>query len=562
MYTWCVTKPWTLARQLLVLQLVLVGLLVGAGVALAYLDAGRATDDNARETAVAVAESVADSPSVTAALATPDPSRDLQPFTEQVRADTGIDFITIMDPNGIRFTHPDPARIGEPFIGNTETALEGRTFTETYTGTLGPSVRAVVPVFGEDGEVVALVAAGITVEAISAEFRERLVPLAAVATGVLLVGVAGSYLVSFRLGRQTRGAAPAELREMFEYYEAILHSVREGLVLVGSDGRIVLCNDAARDLLGLPADVRGTPVADLGLAEDLAAAFTATEPRSDELHLTDTRLLLVNSVPVRSRDRRMGNAVTFRDHTDLQNLTGELDTVRGFAESLRSQAHESANRLHAVISLIELGRVDRAVALATAELETAQQLTDRVVGAVAEPVLAALLLGKLSEASERGVELVLTADTAMQDSGEHIDARDLITILGNLIDNAMDAAVEHAAERAPQVTVTVRSEPGELFVRVADTGPGVVEQAEIFRRGWSTKPAAETGRGLGLALVGQAVRRYGGVIEVANGNAANESAANEGAPRAGALNGSAAEGAATGNGGAVFTVRLPISSDR
>jgi two-component system, CitB family, sensor kinase len=546
-YTWGVTKPWTLARQLLALQLVLVALLVGGGAAVAYHYAGRATDDKARQAVLAVAETVADSPSVTAALATPDPSRDLQPFAEQVRADTGVDFITIMDTDGIRFTHPDPDRIGEPFIGNIDDALAGRPFTETYTGTLGPSVRAVVPVFDEDGDVVALVAAGITVEAIAAEFNERLLPLAAVAAAVLLVGVAGSYLVSARLRRQTRGVAPAELRDMFEYYEAILHSVKEGLVLVGSDGRVVLCNDAAGDLLGLPADVRDTPAADLGLTDELAAAFTSPEARSDELHLTESRLLLVNSMPVRSGDRRMGNAVTLRDHTELQNLTGELDTVRGFADTLHAQAHESANRLHAVISLIELGHVDRAVALATAELETAQELTDRVVGAVAEPVLAALLLGKLSEASERGVDLVLTADTAMQDSGEGVDPRDLITILGNLIDNAMDAAVEHAAERAPTVTVTVRSDAGELFVRVADSGPGVADRAAIFRRGWSTKPAAENGRGLGLALVGQAVRRYGGDIEVANGSAANDDASDD----------SASDG-----GGAVFTVRLPISSSR
>ncbi|PRY59790.1 sensor histidine kinase regulating citrate/malate metabolism [Glycomyces artemisiae] len=525
-----VTKRWTLARQLLALQLVLVGVLVGVGTALAYADAQRAVDANARDKVLAVASTVADSPAVTDALATSLPSRDLQPFTERVRADTEVDFITIMDRDGVRFTHPDPAQIGRHFIGNTEPALEGRPFTETYAGTLGPSVRAVVPVFGEDGDVVALVAVGITVEAISAELNERLLPLAAVAAGVLAVGVTGSYFVSARLSRQTRGVAPGELRDMFEYYQAILHSVREGLVLVGRDGRIALCNSAARDLLGLPDSPRGTPVADLGLAEDLAATFTSPEPRSDELHLTDTRLLLVNTVPVRSGDRRMGNAVTLRDHTELQNLTGELDTVRGFAESLRSQAHESANRLHAVISLIELGRTDRAVALATAELEVAQQLTDRVVGAVSEPVLAALLLGKLSEASERGVDLELTADTAMQETDGEVDARDLITILGNLIDNAMDAAVEGAAERAPSVAVTIRTDAGELFVRVADSGAGIADEADIFRRGWSTK--GETGRGLGLALVGQAVRRLGGAIEVANDE------------------------------GAVFTVRVPLSSVR
>ncbi|MEU6646973.1 sensor histidine kinase [Saccharomonospora sp. NPDC046836] len=524
-------KGWSLARQLLVLQLVLVSVLVIGGVVLAYADAVQATDNKAADEVVSVAVTLADSPSVRDALAEPDPSQVLQPVAERVRMDTGVDFITIMSLNGIRYTHPNAALIGKRFLGNTAQAQQGRAFTETYTGTLGPSVRAVAPVFDDGHRVVAMVAVGITVDAISAELRERLLLVFAVAGGVLVVGVAGSFLVSARLRRQTRGVAPAELSSMFEYYRAILHSVREGLVLVGRDGRVVLCNDAARELLFLDGEIRGRPVAELGLAADLVSAFTATEPRDDELHITETRVLLVNVAPVRSEDAAMGNVVTLRDHTELQSLTGELDTVRGFAESLRSQAHESANRLHAVVSLVELGKVEQAVELATAELETAQQLTDRVVGAVAEPVLAALLLGKSSEASERGVELVLTEDTAMQDTGARIDSRDLITILGNLIDNGFDAAIERAAERAPRVTVTVRADPDELFLRVADTGPGIAPGAaeDIFRRGWSTKPdGGAAGRGLGLALVGQAVRRHGGTIEVTN------------------------------TAGAVFTVRIPL----
>ncbi|PXY19330.1 sensor histidine kinase [Prauserella muralis] len=527
-------RGWSLARQLLLLQVVLVGALVGGGAALAYADAAQAAEDKAAEEVTAVAATLAGSPGVRSAVQDRDPSVRLQPVAERVRADTGVDFITIMNPRGIRYTHPNPALIGRRFLGHTGPALRGRLFTETYTGTLGPSVRAVAPVLdrtdGGERRVVALVAAGITVQAISAELGERIEALLAVAGGVLVVGLGGSYLVSARLRRQTRGVAPAELSEMFEYYQAILHSVREGLVLVGRDGRVVLCNDAARELLALPRDVSGVPVAELGLAADLAATFTATEPRSDELHVTETRVLLVNTMPVRSADHAMGNVVTLRDHTELQTLTGELDTVRGFAESLRSQAHESANRLHAVVSLVELGRTDQAVRLATEELETAQQLTDRVVGAVSEPVLAALLLGKSSEASERGVELVLTDDTVVADTELGVDSRDLITILGNLIDNAVDAAIEGSAGRGARVTVTVRADDGELLLRVADSGPGIAAGTanEIFRKGWSTKPGGERGRGLGLALVGQAVRRHGGTVEVGN------------------------------HDGAVFTVRIPL----
>ncbi|SFP43498.1 PAS domain-containing protein [Actinomadura madurae] len=635
---WAMPGRWSLARQLLVLQAAIVGLLVAAGAILAYLDSGRAADDTARQTVTALASSIADSQNVQAALATPQPSRLLQPYAERVRHDTGVDFITIMTPAGIRYTHPNPSRIGGTFVGNTAPAVAGRTFSETYTGTLGPSVRAVAPVFGEDGRVVALVSVGITIRAISAELRQRLISLAVVAAVVLAVGMAGSYLVSARLRRQTRGVAPDELRQMFDYYEAILHAVREGLLILDRTGRVVLCNDAARDLLDLtphpanptapasatpakrratapatkaptnptegpvkksgalrgtktaaepgvePAerrdvpygtgaaanpggepverrgvvrgadsvakgrvggrservegrtrgvvaagDVQGRLVTELGLPEELVATLMSAEPRSDEIHVGDTRVLVVNTSPVRSRDRAMGNVVTLRDHTELQGLTGELDTVRGFAESLRSQAHEAANRLHTVVSLVELGRPEQAVEFATAELETAQRLTDRVVGSVTEPVLAALLLGKSAEAGERGVELVIAEDAVIE---AVIEPRDLVTILGNLIDNAVDAAIEGAVHRPPRVVVAAREEEGELVLEVSDSGPGVDPSAvpAMFRRGWTTKSSGgPVGHGLGLALVGQAVRRHGGEVAVGAGR----------------------------ESGAVFTVRLP-----
>lgn len=542
---------WSLARRLLVLQAVVVGLLVVVGTALAGLDARRAAHDRAEQTVTAVAESIADSPNLREALDRPDPTSVLQPYTELIRHDTGIDFVTIMAPDGTRYTHPEPARIGGRFVGNTAPALAGRTFSETYTGTLGPSVRTVAPVFGdaasgERGRVVALVAVGITVREIAAEFEERLLSLALVAVAVLGVGIAGSYLISARLRRQTRGVAPRELREMFDYYEAILHAVREGLLLTDRSGRVVLYNDAARDLLGLPpaGRARGRPAADLGLPDALTAALVSPAPRSDEIHVGDTRVLVVNTSPVRSGDRAMGNVVTLRDHTELQGLTGELDTVRGFAESLRSQAHEAANRLHTVVSLVELGRPEQAVEFATSELAAAQRLTDRVVGAVGEPVLAALLLGKSAEAAERGVELDLGADSALDGPAGGIEPRDLVTILGNLIDNAVDAAIAGAGRRPPRVTVTVRSEPDALVLTVADSGPGVDPAAvpDLFRRGWTTKDAGDdaVGRGLGLALVGQAVRRNGGTVEVGGGGT----------------------GASTdrdgGESGAEFTVRLPV----
>ncbi|WP_326644697.1 sensor histidine kinase [Nonomuraea fuscirosea] len=481
-------RRWSLAGQMLVLQLLVVAVTVAGGAVLALVQAREVLTEDAGRTASAVALSVAVSPDVLAALDEPDPSLRLQPYAERVRLATGVDFITIMRPDGTRYTHPNPAEIGKRFLGHTGRALAGETFTETYTGTLGASRRAVTPVVS-GGRVRALVSAGITIDRISARLRDQLAWGALVIALALSLGAAGTWLVTARLRRQTHGLGPVELGRIHEHHDAVLHAVREGLLLVGKDGTLTLCNDAARQLLGLPADAEGRHVGEMGLGELLTGA-------EERVHLVGDRVLAVNSAA-----SRLGTVVTVRDHTELQALTGQLDAERGFADSLRSAAHEAANRLHTVITLVELGRTEQAVALGTAELRAAQELTDRVVGSVREPVLAALLLGKSAEAAERGAELVISQDSELDDPG--LDPRELVTIVGNLIDNALDAA--------GRVEVRLRGGEEEVVIRVADDGPGPADLA-AFEKGWTTKG---DGHGLGLALVGQAVRRLGGSIEMA-----------------------------------------------
>ncbi|MFB8126133.1 ATP-binding protein [Streptomyces bacillaris] len=543
------TRPRSLAGQLFAMQVVLIAAVVAGCAVFAYVSGSAQAEQTAARQVRAAALAVADSPSVREAIRTPDPSAVLQPYAEQVRRDTGIAFITIMDTDRKRWTHPDTAQIGATFLGHTEEALAGATFTETYTGTLGPSIRVVTPV--RDGEeIIGLVSAGITVDRVSSQVREQLGALALAAGGALALGGLGTYVINARLRRHTHGMNAAELSRLHDYHQATLHAVREGLLMLDGQRRIALINDAGRELLGLDPETEavGRTVAELNLPAPLTGALLASEARVDELHLTAERVVVVNTRPVVGGERR-GTVVTLRDHTELQALTGELDSERGFTQALRSQAHEAANRLHTVVSLIELGRVEEAVEFATAELELAQVLTDRVVGAVEEPVLAALLLGKAAQANERGVELELAEDSLIDDGAlpPSLAQRDLVTILGNLIDNAVEAASEGSEgdtmegavpvqRTAPQggagrarVTVTALADDRELLLRVSDTGAGIgpEEADEVFRRGWSTHGA---GRGLGLALVRQAAHRNGGSVEL------------DRAPE----------------GGARFTVRLPL----
>ncbi|WP_127502105.1 sensor histidine kinase [Actinoplanes solisilvae] len=499
----------SIARQLFILQVLVVTALVAIGTAGAVLLARDDAEQAAVDQVIGIAQAVAHSPTVLEAVRGPNPSTVLQPYTESVRLATETDFIVVMAPDRTRFTHTKPELIGHPFIGSIQKALDGGTVVETSVGTLGESVRTVVPV-RDGGRVIALVSVGITTEAINENLLRR-TPAVAVPTALaLLLAACGSWLLSRRLRRQTHGLGPAEMTRMYEYHDAVLHSVREGLVVADRAGQVTLVNDEGRRLLGddLPPEIK--------------ELLASKAPVADEPVLAGDRILIANQRVIRSEGQTVGTVLTLRDHTELRALTGELDSVRGLTEALRSQAHEAANRLHTVLTMVELGRTEEAVRLATAELEVAQQLTDQVVGAVSEPALAALLLGKSAQAAERGVQLVV--DDASRLGGTPLPGRDLLTVVGNLVDNALEAVA--GTEPPREVTVLVVESDGEVVVRVGDTGPGL-SAVRAFQRGWSTKAA---GRGLGLALVKQVADRHGGSIDV---------------------------GAAPG-GGALITVRLPV----
>ncbi|MFF0814793.1 ATP-binding protein [Rhodococcus sp. NPDC003318] len=507
------SRPGSLARQVLVLQLLVLAVVVLAGSALAVVDERRDADAAARREVIAVAESLAGAASTAQALRSPDPTAVLQPEAEAISAATGMDFIVVMAPDRTRYTHPDTSLIGKQFAGTIDRALAGEPFTETYNGSLGPSIRSVVPVYA-DGQVVGLVSAGVTRERIGEQFLRGLPLVLVLTAGALALAALGSALLSRRVRRQTLGLAPAELRALYEHHDAVLHSIHEGLLVFGAGSDTAeIVNDEARRLLALPDG----PVTRADLPPSLRDLDSATV--RGEIHLTGDRVLVVNQDAVRFDGRRIGTVITLRDQTELQSVTGELDSMRLFTESLRAQAHESANRLHTVVTMVELGRADEAVAFATAELELSQHLIDRLTEAVHDPALLALLLGKVNQATERGVDLTVTDDTALP-SPAPLTARELLTVVGNLVDNAIDAAsgepINAAAGDAtdrerPWVEVTVVGDDTGLDIRVADSGPGMTadEFAAASRRGYSTK---DDHHGLGLALVTQVVTRHGGTV--------------------------------------------------
>ncbi|TFD90788.1 sensor histidine kinase [Cryobacterium serini] len=530
-------KEWSIARRLFfahALFIVVLTVFVGTAFFVDARDQGYAATGNRM---LAVATAIADSPLVLAASQSADPSGSLQPYALELSDDAGLDFITIMAPNRTRWTHPTDAEIGKKYIGAIEPALSGTTFTEISTGTLGPSVRAVVPVTDADGTVRALVAVGTTTSNITIALNARLPSVLGLALGLLASGSVVTWLLGRYLRRVTLGWGPERLAQLFVYYDSVLHSVREGLVLVDLRGDLVLYNDQASRLLGIPprpaagTDERPPTLNELSLPPSLGELLRSGRTAHDEIHLTGTRVLVVSQEPAiasstsatRPKSAPMGFVATIRDHTDLQNLGSELQSMQTLSDALRAQTHEHSNRLHTIVSLMELGRTDQALDFATKDLELSQQLADEMVGSVDEPVISALIMGKSAQANELGIALTVTASGTLAQSG--LSIQDLVTVLGNLVDNALDAAVAGPDPR--RVSVTVSSTEQAVVIEVADSGRGVAPEIidDVLRLGFSTKGAGAHeageepgrsigGRGLGLALVRQAVTRLGGTITI------------------------------------------------
>lgn len=509
--------------------MIVLGALV-VGVIASVLVARHRLEDEYGHRALAIAESVAAVPTVRDALTGAGPTSAVQPLAESIRKSSGATFVVVMDRAGVRLSHPDPLLIGQK-VDDLGPGLDGQPWIGPDNGALGPSVRAKAPVFGTGGSVVGVVSVGFQNDLVQAALSQELPAVAITLGSALALAGAGSLLLARHVKRRTFGLEPAEIGHLLEHREAILHGIREGTIATDLKGRITLVNDEAGALLGAgPASV-GRRVDDVLPPGRVREMLLGGSGGPDEVVMAGDRVLVANCMPVVARSGVIGHVVTLRDRTELEGVLRELDSVRSLTDALRAQAHEFSNRLHTLAGLVELGRYDEAMRLIMEETATQQELAETLARRVEHPVIGALLLAKSIVAAERGIDLRLTDDTLV--SGDLGDPRVLVTIVGNLLDNAFDAVSSVPAGRPRVVELMMRVAGETLMIDVRDSGPGVDPAlgAAIFTEGVSSKAAAGRQRGLGLALVRQAVERRGGVVDVVN------------------------------DAGAVFRVRLPVSGE-
>ncbi|WP_173456698.1 SpoIIE family protein phosphatase [Streptomyces sp. NRRL S-31] len=351
-------SPRSVAGQVFLLQVALVVLLVLCAVVALVLQSKRDTTAEATRRSIAVAQTFAHAPGVVEALRLPDPSRVLQPLTEAGRKAAGVDFIVVMDTHGIRYTHPVAARIGERFVGAIEPSLAGRVHTESVRGPLGREVQATVPVDDTHGKVVGLVAAGMKVKNVTGALARQLPIIFAAGGCALLLSTGGTALVGRRLRRQTHSLAPDEMSRMYQHHDTVLHSVREGVLIIASDGRLLLANDEARRLLALPADAEGRLVRQLpGLDPGVMELLASGREAGDEVHFAQGRLLAVNQRPTDGAGGPGGTVVTLRDCTELQALSGRAEAAGERLELLYDAGLRIGTTLDVVRTADELARV-------------------------------------------------------------------------------------------------------------------------------------------------------------------------------------------------------------
>jgi sensor histidine kinase regulating citrate/malate metabolism len=520
------SRRHTLAGELLVLQLAIVVLVLFA-VAAVSLAQSKATFDRVEGRRVtALAEEMAGNPLLRTQLVRPAPAETLAPLLQTRLTQSNVTSVTVADEHGEIVAATNPTLVGTllPVDGTSVSHARG------WSGELSvDGVRELVaqaPVLSVEPTHIGEHLGTVMIGRASPTAWQRLNGASSYLLAYLgiasVLGVAGSWLLARRIKRQTLGLEPREIAGLAEHREAMLFGIAEGVIALDPQLRLTLVNEVGRRLLRLPEDCVGMSLADLGIEGRLYDVLAGTggehgTERRDEVVVRRGRVLVMNRMDVTKDGRRLGSVTTLRDRTELAQLERELGSFRSSTELLRAQAHEFSNQLHTISGLIQIGEHDEVVRYVRALRKHRESLDLTLTSRVRDRAVAALLMAKSALAAERRVQLRISERTAL-DRLEPTDSADVATVLGNLVDNALDAAAAPDHDSDAWVEVELRQDASSVEIVVRDSGPGVAPELaqEVFSRGFTTKAAQGGDRGIGLALTRLVCTRRGGEVSVAN----------------------------------------------
>ncbi len=506
-------KLWNLWKTitLLVCTVVIFSLLV-TDILISH-NVERATEDSQAEKAKTIARIVANDSIVIDGLAGKVDTSLIQVYTNKLLKSTDVQFIVVMDMNGIRKSHPNPQKIGQHFIGGDEgTALKGKEHVSLAEGTLGISMRVFVPVFSETGEQLGAVAVGISADNVKERVKEsRYIMYIGVGVGVL-VGIIGAILLARHIKKSLFGLEPHRIAKILEERNTMLLSVKEGIIAVDKEANVTLINNEAKRLFkksGLEEDFIGKDVELYMPNSRIKEVLQTGEVQLNEEQNIYGITIVTNRVPLYVKGEIVGAIATFRDKTEIRKLAEELTGIRLYAEALRAQSHEFMNKMHVVLGLTHMKQYEELQKYVSSMVSEHQYEIGGVMKKIKSPVFAGFLLGKLSYAREKNIKLIIKEDSYLPEIYDERIIHELITIVGNLINNALDA-VTNCEKKQVEVGIQYGD---TLIITVQDTGKGIKEDEidALFIKGYSTKG---DNRGYGLHLVKESIQRINGGIYV------------------------------------------------
>ncbi|SCY96451.1 DcuS/MalK family sensor histidine kinase [Alkaliphilus peptidifermentans] len=468
-----------------------------------------------------MARVVAEIPTIIDAFEDEEPSLIIQPLIEGIRTSTeGIEYIVVTDLNGVRYSHPNPQRIGAKFVGGDEgpALLEGKEYVSTAMGTLGLSTRAFVPIYSFDGKRIGMVSVGVLNQSIKQIKNQIQIKVYVAALFGIFIGLLGSFYLAKNIKNTLMGLEPDQISALLKERNAIIEAVKEGICVIDNKGIVYLVNQAARKQLKLEGkDLIGKPIESIIPESKLTRTLKTGIPEYDQYHMVNGIEIMVNRIPIFNKGKIIGVIASFRTKTEMTKLAEELTGVKMMVDSLRANTHEFMNKMHVILGLIQLKEYDTAEKYIMDISKSQQKIISFIIKNVKEHSVAALLLGKHTASRELNIHLEIEASTHLERLTGRITSSAMITIVGNLIENAFDALRLQSGEK--YVKICIREGKKNVLISVKDNGPGIRPDTikKIFIKGYTTK---EDGRGIGLYLVKQNVDVLGGKMRFGNNKGA------------------------------------------
>ncbi|MCP3738239.1 ATP-binding protein [Rossellomorea sp. BNER] len=478
-----------------------------------YMEGRQIAEDKGR-LALGISKTISFTPTIIEAFESENPSEIIQPIVEKIRHETGAEFIVVGNADGIRYSHPVASAIGKRMVGgdNERAIQKGEYYTSKARGSLGLSMRGKSPIFDKEGNIIGIVSVGFLVEDVREQIFKDLSKEIVVSFIALVISVIVSYMLSRSIRKDTLGLEPVEIANLYKEKNAVLHSVKEGILAVDQYGVIKSMNQPAKKLLDIKGSVRNLKVDHFFPSTYLYKVLKSGEPQMDKEMMWKHKTVIVNCTPIFDDEHVSGVVVSFRDKTEIKQMVNTLSEVKVYSEDLRAQTHEFTNKLYVLSGLIQLGEYHEAINMIQRETSELQSLNRIVFEQIKDKKVQAILLGKLGKASEKKVAFEIDTQSYLEPLPSHIKLSELTLILSNIIDNAFEAV---SGIEKPLVTFFATDIAEDIIFEISDNGKGIKagDISLLFERGFTSK-TGNISSGYGLSNADHAVKELGGIIEV------------------------------------------------